>query len=218
MTDIHTHILPGMDDGAQDLDQAVAMLEACRVQGVDTVVLTPHFYPWMESLDSFLQRRQRSYEMLKAAAERAPRLLLGAEIAWYPGLDALEHVEALAIEGSSSALVEMPNTPWTQTVMDSIYRMSAMTGVTPILAHVERYAYLQKQGQLQALSEVGVLLQMSVGMLLHPLKRRKAQALLKQGTWVFGSDCHDTESRPPCMGKAIRYLPQSDSLIVDWQP
>ena len=54
MTDAHTHILPAMDDGAKDLGTSLAMLRASREQGVDTVVLTPHYYPQKESVESFL--------------------------------------------------------------------------------------------------------------------------------------------------------------------
>jgi len=58
LTDLHTHILPGMDDGARNVAMSLAMLEAERAQGVDTVVLTPHFYREREDAERFLQRRE----------------------------------------------------------------------------------------------------------------------------------------------------------------
>ena len=60
MTDLHTHILPGMDDGAKDAQMSIAMLRAQRDQGVDTVVLSPHFYGDREDVDRFLRRRNLS--------------------------------------------------------------------------------------------------------------------------------------------------------------
>ena len=58
MIDFHTHILPGLDDGAKTLDESIQLLKMEEEQGVDTIVLTPHYYHEREDLKSFLQRRQ----------------------------------------------------------------------------------------------------------------------------------------------------------------
>lgn len=223
MTDIHTHILPGVDDGAATLAQSLAMLKDCRKQGVDTVVLTPHFYPWTETLDSFLDRRAAAFKQLsRAVQEDMPRLVLGAEVAWYPNLDTMSPIRELTLGESDCLLVEMPSVPWTDNMLEQIYRLDAVAGVTPILAHVERYPHLQKDGQIRELQEMGVVMQLSARMLLTPMKRRKALSLLRTGTWVLGSDCHDPELRSPCMGPAVRQLetcmPDNADIILDWQP
>lgn len=223
MTDIHTHILPGMDDGAATVDQSLEMLKCCKEQGVDTVVLTPHFYPWMEALDSFLERRAQAFRQLTAEIEPdMPQLVLGAEVAWYPNLDTMGQIGELSLGQSNCIMVEMPNAPWTEPMLDQIERLSAVAGMTPILAHVERYMHLQKEGQLQRLQDIGVVMQLSAGMLLSSLKRRKAISLLKTGAWVLGSDCHDLEQRPPCMGQAVAKLEshflENPDVILDWQP
>lgn len=223
MTDIHTHILPGVDDGAATLEQSLAMLKTCQEQGVDTVVLTPHFYPWTETLDSFLERREEAFRQLRGAMqEDMPRLVLGAEVAWYPNLDTMSRIGELTLGESNCLLVEMPNAPWTETMLEQIYRLGAVAGVIPILAHVDRYLHLQKEGQIDTLQEMGVVMQLSARMLLTPLKRRKALSLLREGTWVLGSDCHDTEQRSPCMGPAVQQLrvgrPDNPNIILDWQP
>ena len=57
MIDFHTHILPGLDDGAKTLDESIQLLKMEEEQGVDTIVLTPHYYHEREDLKSFLQRR-----------------------------------------------------------------------------------------------------------------------------------------------------------------
>lgn len=223
MTDIHTHILPGMDDGAATVSQSLAMLQSCKEQGVDTVVLTPHFYPWMEALDSFLERRDTAYRQLEEAWEPdMPRLVLGAEVAWYPNLDIMGQIEELTLGESNCIMIEMPNAPWSQVMLEQVNRLGAVAGLTPILAHVERYSHLQKSGQIAYLQDKGAVMQLSAGMLLSPIKRRKAYSLLKTGTWVLGSDCHDPEQRPPCMGQAEKQLAAHpvDNLdvILDWQP
>lgn len=80
--DIHTHCLPGMDDGAKDLETSLQMLRLLRRQGVAKAALTSHYYPHKESLDSFLKRREAAWQRLRphTCTEEYPELLLGAEI------------------------------------------------------------------------------------------------------------------------------------------
>ena len=70
--DIHTHILPGMDDGAADAEAALGMLRAERGQGVEEVAFTPHYYRDREDPKHFLARRQAALERLCRAAEKLP--------------------------------------------------------------------------------------------------------------------------------------------------
>ena len=81
MIDLHTHILPGMDDGAKDVQTALRMLEMAREQGVTGIALTPHFYRDEERPETFFLRRQKAWERLNGELEdreiSAPRLVLG---------------------------------------------------------------------------------------------------------------------------------------------
>ena len=94
MIDLHTHILPGMDDGAKDVDMSLQMLRMQREQGVHTVALTSHFYPSKESAERFFRRRAESEKMLTQTIlelsneeqKKLPELVLGAEVAWVPNL------------------------------------------------------------------------------------------------------------------------------------
>ena len=70
MIDFHTHILPGIDDGSRDTEMSLAMLEAEMSQGVNTVVLTPHFYAHRRSIGHFLEKRQHALEKLQQALEK----------------------------------------------------------------------------------------------------------------------------------------------------
>ena len=82
MTDLHTHILPGMDDGAESVEMSLDMLRMERDQGVDAVVLTPHFYRDRERPEHFLNRRRAAGEALRdalmALPEEETRTLLDA--------------------------------------------------------------------------------------------------------------------------------------------
>lgn len=207
MLDLHTHILPGMDDGAADVTQSLAMLRMQQAQGVDTVVLTSHFYRQNETVEEFLSRRQRSYETLCAALPSdAPKMILGAEVAWYRAILDEHRIPELCLGDSACLLLELPLQPWSEALLEQVYQLSGVMGVTPILAHVERYLHLQKKGQIQALQDMGIPMQISAGMFEKTLSRGKALRLMKRGTWFVGSDAHNTDTRPPNMGIAAAYI------------
>ena len=207
MTDTHTHILPGVDDGAADVAQSLAMLRASRAQGVDTVVLTPHFYPNRESLNGFLSRREAAFEALQATVgPKLPRLLLGAEVAWFPGIEHMEDIHRLTIGNTPYLLLELPYQAWTQEHLDSVWALAEAGRVIPILAHVDRYLRLQKNGQFQSLLALSLPMQLSAGMFDGFFSRAKALHLLAQGQWMIGSDCHNMTNRAPCMALAKQYL------------
>lgn len=65
MLDIHSHILPGVDDGSKSLDESVKILEMMKEQGITDVIATPHFYAFRENLDEYLKKIQDSYSQLK---------------------------------------------------------------------------------------------------------------------------------------------------------
>ena len=102
MTDFHTHILPGIDDGSQNVETSVQMLALAKEQGIDTVVATPHFNIEYESIEHFEHKRARAAEALKNAVKGTElekmKLLLGAEVALTPGLSGKESIDRLCAE------------------------------------------------------------------------------------------------------------------------
>lgn len=222
MTDLHTHILPEMDDGAKTVQESLDMLAAQRSQGVDTVVLTPHFYPHREEPDEFLERRSRSMETLRQAIEelpdggsRLPRLVLGAEVAWRSDLLECERLNELCIGETSNLLLELPFKPWSNLMIDQLYELIGRTGVRPVIAHLDRYLGLQSRGLLDEIMKLGVPVQVGTDILMRPLHRRKALKLLKTGKAQFvASDCHDLAKRPPNLAAAMSLL---RSKLESWQ-
>ncbi|MBQ5810139.1 MAG: capsular polysaccharide biosynthesis protein, partial [Clostridia bacterium] len=67
--DIHSHLIPNIDDGAQSIAESAKMLQILKDEGVDNILATPHFYPSRSSLDSFLAKRSASFDALAAEAE-----------------------------------------------------------------------------------------------------------------------------------------------------
>ncbi len=214
MTDLHTHILPCMDDGAKTAEESLAMLRMQRDQGVNTVVLTPHFYPDREDVDTFLRRRGEAMVCLQnilnavgTEAQTLPRLLLGAEVAWRSDLLECERLGELCIGKTKNMLVELPFTPWTEHMVNQLYELLSCFGVTPIIAHLERYLQIQNPQIIGRLLELNVPVQISSGALSHFMGRRRALKLLCSGqAQVIASDCHDCTTRPPDMAQSVRFL------------
>ena len=205
MIDWHSHILPGMDDGSKDAAESIEMLAMQAAQGVSTVVATPHFYANDETVASFLERRSKALEDLKAQLpENAPRILLGAEVRYYQGISRLEGLKDLTMEGSKLLLLEMPMGVWTESMVRELVELSGKSSVRIVLAHVDRYLRLQKQSVWDRILESGILMQVNSNFFTSLASRRKAIALLAAGMVQFvGSDCHNLTSRPPILGKAL---------------
>jgi len=199
MIDWHSHVLPSMDDGSRDVEESVSMLKKLREQGVNCVIATPHFYANDESVDSFLERREKSYSMLKEKdTGDLAEILLGAEIRYYAGIGRMEGLEKLAIGSTRYVLIEMPMTKWTEYTVKELVDISSACGVTVILAHVERYLSLQKADVWRRLRDSGILMQVNASAFNGLLKKRKAIKLIGDGMLHFvGSDCHNMMSRPP---------------------
>lgn len=215
--DMHTHILPGMDDGSKNAEMSLQMLRSCAQQGIEQVFLTPHYYP-VESVKDFLQRRDRAEAQLRQAmegcAEQLPQICTGAEVAYRPGIGYEEDLELLRLGKSEFLLLELPFSPWGKEVIRDIRNMVCARGITPIIAHVERYLSIQKKDILQEVLAQGVLVQMNGEALLSWRTRAKARKLLAQDVvQLLGSDSHNMTDRAPNLGKALQQLEQTKGML-----
>ena len=138
MIDLHSHILPQMDDGSKTPEETRRLLEIMRGQGVKTVAATPHFYARREDPETFLQRRAEAAEKLPREAD-LPQVLLGAEVAWFHGMKRCGALQKLQIGNTGLLLVEMPFSAWTEQTVEEVCQIPAYLGLTPVLAHAERY-------------------------------------------------------------------------------
>lgn len=205
MIDWHTHILPGMDDGSRDVAESISLIKMQVSQGIDTVVATPHFYANDETINSFLDRRKKSLELLKSELpDTSPKILLGAEVRYYQGISRMADLNALRIEDSKLILLEMPMSTWTEYMIRELIEMSGRGEVKIVLAHVDRYLNFQKAGVLERIFKSGILIQANASFFNDFSSKRKALAFLRKGNiHLLGSDCHNMESRPPQIGKAF---------------
>ncbi len=208
MYDLHTHILPCMDDGAGSIDEALAMLDMEMEQGVDTVALTPHFYRNREHIEDFLERRRASAEQLTAALEgkKHPRLILGAEVAFAPGMADWQDIESLCYHGTKVLLVELPFTPWNDEMFRQLYSLEIRRGITPMIAHVERYFGCQEKKHFKTIEEMEFPIQISAMELGSFMGRRRAMKLLLTQSAILVSDCHNSTTRPPNLISAMNKI------------
>lgn len=208
MIDWHSHILPAIDDGSQDIDESLKMLSTLKEQGIEYVVATPHFIANAESVDEFLERRNKAYAELAAAmGEDLPKILCGAEVKYYPGIAKMENLEKLTVSGTNILLLEMPMTKWTKYTLRELFELASTRGLIIVMAHIERYLAMQEKDILEKLCENGILTQVNASFFSGVLTKRRALKLMAGGYIHFiGSDCHNMTTRAPKIGVAYDFI------------
>ena len=198
LTDYHCHILPGIDDGAYDVDTSLAMIETMKERGVERIIATPHFYAHEErSLTEYLIRREIAYESIADFAA-VQNIMLGAEIAIEHGISKIHGIDRLAIEDTGNILLELPFRDLEDWMLEEIDAITSEYGLTVILAHVHRYPEYYSAENMERLLKTDAVFQFNNEAFL--VERDKA--LLKQliddkKRIVFGSDAHNMGARHP---------------------
>ena len=209
LTDIHTHILPAIDDGASDVTESVKLLKAQKKSGVDRVVLTPHFNSQKQSLEEFLTIRDFSFKLLMENydAETMPELRLGAEIVYSPNILKLD-LKKLTLGDSDYLLLELDDLVC-PSLLDSVISELTIIGITPVLAHVERCIYFRKTPKLlYELTRKGAIAHVTADTIEAGYDRGFSKALLNKGYAHFAaSDTHNTKKRPPNLAQSLSVLP-----------
>ena len=208
MIDFHSHILPGIDDGSKDVEMSLRMIEALRDQEVDTVVATSHFYATQRTPARYIERRQEAYEkLLPVLPEGSPRILLGAEVLYFPGISHMSELPRLCMEGTNVLLLEMPFDLWKEYYIREVRELARCGDFTILMAHIERYFFQQPIDIWDEFLDLGILMQSNADFFLPFKTRRKAIRLLSEGRiHVLGTDTHNTTNRAPRMDEAVRMI------------
>lgn len=219
MIDFHTHILPEVDDGSTNAQMSVALLRKLKSQGVNKVLLTPHFYAYASSAESFVERRQSSLEKLLEELKNDcvnVELYSGCEVLYFEELWRVEQLRDFCIAGTEYILLEMPFAPWSENMVRGVEKLFGK-GVTPIIAHFERYIkYKGNLEKIYQMVEMGALLQMNCKYINDFKTRRKAVKFIKSGAvFAIGTDCHNLDDRAPNYASAVEILKKklSDSEL-----
>lgn len=202
MVDIHCHIVPEVDDGAWDLEAAVAMVRLAVECGVDKIIATPHFKGVPEELDS-LPYILRQLDRLEKAVKREKlplELLPGAEVLCLPQTVELAREGLLPTLGDSRyVLTEFYFDAGARFIDDTLMRLREL-GYSPVVAHPERYGVVQEDPDwARRWCDRGIALQVNKGSILGAFgsraKETAAHLLYRGDIHVIASDAHSPEHR-----------------------
>ena len=215
LTDIHQHLLWGIDDGADSAECMYAMLREAARQGIETIAATCHAQPGIAPFDLGLYRERLQEAQRFCAGENLPvRICSGAEIAWsYQAANALLQGRLPTLGDTDYVLLELwPDISW-QSAKDAVLQLMR-AGYYPVLAHVERYRCFRwsPRQALRLREETGALFQVNASSLLHPRSLSHAhfvRTLLREyGIDAVATDAHGYPGRPINLRAAHDWLLQ----------
>lgn len=205
-TDIHTHILYGVDDGPGGPEQMRRLLDALYADGVRCLCATSHIYPALFG-DQRERVLERFAELKSHAAQAYPdlRLCLGSEVRCSGEIMSwLRSGACMTLNGGSHVLVDFGARENENRIVRGLEQILS-SGYSPVLAHVERYERLSASA-VRDLARNGVVLQADAGSFFGafgPGAMYRARHMLRsQLLDVVASDAHDCKRRPPVMGRA----------------
>ncbi len=210
MIDFHSHILPKTDDGSSTINESIEMLTLTRMQGIDRIVATPHFYASDESPSEFLSRRDYNYQKLISSVKEMslPEIIKGAEVGFFEGMSDCCELRDLMIAGTPLLMVEMPVCRWSDRMLYELNAIYEKQGIIPLIAHIDRYIKLLHDKKIiNKLSGLPILIQANASFFTNKKTARLSLSLLsKEKIHLLGSDCHNTVSRPQNLGDAYEVI------------
>lgn len=229
MIDIHSHILPGLDDGAESLDIAIAMAEIAFADGVTHIVCTPHITPGVyhntaEGIAQHVARLQGELDLRGIPL----RLAAGADIHISPTLVAdLDAGLAPTLAGSRAILFEPPHHVLPPRMDQAVARLIA-AGYVPVITHPERLTWIESRYDVvMALSDMGAPLQLTAGSITGAFGKRPqywAERILDEGRAdIIASDAHNARARSPRLSQARDRVAarlgeaEAENLVL-WRP
>lgn len=208
--DIHSHILPHIDDGAQSIEESIELLKMMKAQGITDVIATPHFIASEHNLEEFLYSVDLSFKKLLAATHGLdlPRIYLGSEVYYFSNIGKSQSIEILGLNKQRFLLLELNYTDIGPSVIKNITRIRTDLELIPIIAHIERYSKFKGFKKLLKLVEDGVCLaQLNASSLFLPSIRKAALKLIKKNYITFiATDTHSVKSRPPMLNEALALI------------
>jgi protein-tyrosine phosphatase len=215
--DLHTHILCGIDDGAADEEESIAIARALVAAGTEIAAATPHM---REDFPNDLLQIEAGLDRLgrRLRADGVPlQLVMGAEVAltWLDEVPS-EDLDQLSLGGSGYILIESPYSAWPLDTADRLFRLR-VRGLTPVLAHPERNSWIQQDATpLESWVDAGALVQVTASSLrgLHGRAvRRTAARMVEQGlAHIIASDAHAPTGRVIDLASAA----SGDRRLATW--
>lgn len=210
--DMHSHILPGMDDGSRSMGQTLRMLETAVSEGITTMIATPHNMPGKGCPPGSVVRRKVDELRRTVEQEGIPLEIVAGTEYYYREevLDLLDSEDAVTLGNSDCVLVEFEPLAEKNYIRNALRNILGL-GYRPVIAHVERYAKLMEDiSLLTDMRKNGILVQvnaMSVTGDNGRQAKKDVRNLLKKGLVDFvATDAHSDGRRAPYMGKCADIL------------
>ncbi len=211
--DFHSHCLPGIDDGAVDVRESVAMLREALRQGIHTVVATPHFYYGDVSPEQFFARRDEALatleRQLRCESDLAGRLRLipGAEVLLRRGVGRLD-LRPFCLRGTDAVLLELPFMEPPNWLWDELESIALEQRLTVILAHADRYRPWYSKGVMASVMDYpDLVVQLNADVFLDRHEYRRLREWLPETErLVLGSDMHHIDRRAPHISVASEQM------------
>ena len=220
-TDIHSHVIWGVDDGAEEMEETFRMLQEAAGDGIHRIICTPHVTPGVyEFPEETFERHFEAAEEYIAKEGLPLQLYRGAEILYTdntPRLLREKRVPTLA--GTNYAMIEFSPTDSREHITDALQKVAG-TGFIPVIAHMERYPALNKIRQVEEIRQrFHALVQINARSLIRrqPLLRRGFfDSLFKEGLVDFvATDTHAFPGRGTCMTEGMDVLKQKYGEAVE---
>ncbi|MBF0587567.1 MAG: capsular biosynthesis protein [Magnetococcales bacterium] len=215
--DLHCHILPGIDDGAENLEMALEMAQMAVDHGTSAIMATPHIIPGVfNNTLSAIRKRAEAFRIELKKAQINLTIYSAAEIRLSPEVVTLARKGELPFfnqpdhpreDGKNFVLLELPH----QSVpvgSDNLVSWLVSRDIVPIIAHPERNTAIQaNQDLLRPFMKIGCLVNLTAGSFLGgfgPTAKKTASDLLQRG-WghILASDAHNLENRTPILDTAV---------------
>lgn len=227
-TDVHCHILPGVDDGFGSEEKSVMALQLLHERGLEHSMLTPHIYPELYPANNPESIRTRFAEVSGMLENTGVKCLVAGEHMVYQGIDA-----AFPAGGSfltlpdNHILIEMSYAYESQNIRDFVFYLNA-TGLHPVLAHPERYSYYSMEMvEVKSIVDMDTRLQLnilSLGGFYGNTAKVKAGILLEAGLYSYlGTDLHSLSQIEQLKSLKIekKHVPAIEKLLENndllWQ-
>ena len=222
MIDFHNHVLPNVDDGPQSIEESLDMLDCAYKQGIKKVINTVHYqHPKMDDKNVSTNYLMGQLDILQKSVDEKNidiKLYLTAEVFYLPNLVEISSNPILTIGNGKYMLIEFTTNIY-PTGFENVLFDLQMAGITPVIAHPERYRFIQKDFKiLNRWIDKGYILQLDAGSILGffgPNIKKITIEMIKNGLiHLVGSDAHNNKKRNFCLLDA--YHEVANIMSVDF--
>tara|TARA_Y100001970_G_C14211743_1_gene847341 strand:- start:1249 stop:2049 length:801 start_codon:yes stop_codon:yes gene_type:complete len=216
MIDFHNHVLPNVDDGPKTIKESILMLQSAKEQGIKAIVNTVHFqHPKMEGKNTdqdFLYNKVKELTIEAKENDINIKIHLGYEVFYLPNLVEILNNPLATLGNNKYMLVEFHNNIYPTGYEEEFYNLQ-LNGVTPIIAHPERYTFIQNDIDILAKwKDRGYIIQIDGGSIIGKFGKRTqiiAEQIVKNNLFdIIGSDAHNSKKRNFCLKDSYKKIEQ----------